>query len=99
MNTLVVVAIFIVSVLLAMNLYVTYLLAKSDFYEPVQKYAQCGLIWLLPVIDALACYVFVQPSLGPPSGKYVDSDTIPDEDLIEFSLSNKGHAGSHDNHD
>ena len=69
MDALSVVMICIVSLLLALNLYINFLVVKSDFYEPGQKYAQYALIWLLPVIGAIACYLFVQPTLGVGSSK------------------------------
>ncbi|MFZ6747033.1 hypothetical protein ACO0LC_27715 [Undibacterium sp. JH2W] len=87
MNPLIVVAIIIAIVLLAMNVYVTYLLAKSEFFEPAQKYAQYVLIWLLPVIGVLACYLFVQPTLGS-SG----SHSFDGEDAA-FVSGSDGYAG------
>jgi len=73
MDILLVVSISIVSFLLALNLYISFLVMKSDFYEPAQKYAQYALIWLLPVIGAIACYLFVQPGLGS-SSKHIADD-------------------------
>ncbi|BBB58624.1 hypothetical protein UNDKW_0351 [Undibacterium sp. KW1] len=96
MNALIILAIIIVIVLLAMNVYVTYLLARSDFFEPAQKYAQYALIWLLPVIGAILCYLFVQPSLGPPSGQYINRENAPENDFMDFSRSNKDYFSGHD---
>lgn len=67
MNTLLIVTLCVLSLLLSLNLYISLLVAKSDFYELGQKYAQYALIWLLPVIGAIACYLFVQPTLGTSS--------------------------------
>ena len=74
MNTLIIVTLFIAILCLAMNLYVTYLVAKSEFFDPVQKYFQYGLIWLLPVIGVITCYLFVQPTLGARSSKSTEDD-------------------------
>ncbi|MES2036850.1 MAG: hypothetical protein V4495_03350 [Pseudomonadota bacterium] len=96
MNALIVISIAIAVVLLAMNVYVTYLLVKSEFFEPAQKYAQYALIWLLPVIGAILCYLFVQPSLGSPSGQYVNRENDPESDFMDFSRSNKDYFSGHD---
>lgn len=83
MNTLLIVTICLTGLLLAMNLYISYLVAKSDFYESTQKYVQYALIWLLPVIGAIACYLFVQPTLGTGSSKstHVEDDGFATGDL------------------
>ena len=96
MNTLVIVTLFIAILCLAMNLYVTYLVAKSEFFDPVQKYFQYGLIWLLPVIGVITCYLFVQPSLGQPSGQYVDHREKTEGEFMNFSRSNKDYFSGHD---
>lgn len=86
MNTLLIVTTCIASFLLAMNLYISYLVAKSDFYEPTQKHVQYALIWLLPVIGALACYLFVQPTLGKSNQSAYEEDAA-------FVNGNDGYAG------
>jgi len=96
MTILIYIAIFITIILLAMNIYVTYLLAKSEFFEPVQKYSQYAVIWLLPVIGAVVCYLFVQPTLGPPSGQYLNRDDAPEGEFMDFARSNKDYFGGHD---
>ncbi|MFZ6654385.1 hypothetical protein [Undibacterium sp. TJN19] len=87
MNTLLMVTVSIASLLLVLNLYVSLLVVKSNFYEPGQKYAQYALIWLLPVIGAIACYVFVRPTLGASN-----SQSAYDED-ITFLYAEDGYAG------
>jgi hypothetical protein len=88
MDTLLLVSVCIVSLLLALNLYISYLVVKSDFYEPAQKYAQYALIWLLPVIGAIACYLFVQPTLGTSS-----KHAAYDYDDAAFVSAEDGYAG------
>lgn len=87
MDTLSVVTLCIVSLLLALNLYISFLVMKSDFYEPGQKYAQYALIWLLPVMGAIACYLFVQPTLVTGS-----NHSVYEED-IAFVSGEDGYAG------
>ncbi|MBC3920433.1 hypothetical protein H8L32_23420 [Undibacterium sp. CY18W] len=96
MNILIIAAIFIAIILLAMNIYVTYLLAKSEFFEPVQKYSQYALIWLFPVIGVVVCYLFVQPDLEPPSGRYLNRDEAPEGEFMDFARSNKDYFSGHD---
>lgn len=88
MDILLVVSISIVSFLLALNLYISFLVMKSDFYEPAQKYAQYALIWLLPVIGAIACYLFVQPGLGNSS-----KHTADDYDDVAFVSGDDAYLG------
>lgn len=88
MNTLLIVTICLAGLLLAMNLYISFLVRRSDFYEPSQKYAQYVLIWLLPVIGALACYLFVQPTLGKSNQSAYDEEAA-------FVNGNDGYAGPH----
>lgn len=59
--------------ILVVNLYVGYLIAKSDYYEPLQKYLQYGLIWLLPLAGALLCYAILKNITGKPGGRYPES--------------------------
>ena len=40
------------------NILVSYRVARSNSFEPHQKYIQCALIWLLPVVGAAVAYVF-----------------------------------------
>jgi|GEM_PF-1944985 len=96
MNSFVILAVCIAILCLAMNLYVTYLVARSEFFDPVQKYCQYGLIWLLPVIGVVTCYLFVQPSLGPPSGQYVNREEASEGDFMNFSRSNRDYFSGHD---
>lgn len=89
MNILLVVAVCIVSLLLVLNSYISFLVVKSDFYEPAQKYAQYALIWLLPVVGVLLCYMFVRSVSGSSSGNYPDSYS----DDVSLVSSNDGYAG------
>ncbi len=89
MNVLIVVTVCIVSLLLTLNSYISFLVMKSDFYEPAQKYAQYALIWLLPVIGAIACYLFVQPTLGTSS-----KHTVDDHEDVAFVSGDDAYLGS-----
>lgn len=42
------------------NVIVCLRVARSDSFEPHQKYIQCVLIWLLPIIGAAVAYVFTR---------------------------------------
>lgn len=67
------------ALLLAENIIVTVRVCKSDYYETRQKYFQYALIWLIPVLGALVCYLFVQDSSGTYSGKYADDNSLYDD--------------------
>ena len=63
------------------NGYVTYRVAKSDYFDLRQKYYQYALILLVPVIGAIVCYVFSRDSTEPHGGKY------PEERPYDFDAS------------
>lgn len=69
-----IVTIFVV--ILAQNIFVTRRVYKSDYYEPHQKHLQYALIWLLPVLGATLCYLFVRDMSGIYSGKYAEENSL-----------------------
>ena len=89
MNIILLLLCFILLVLLSMNAYVHYLVANSEYYEPQQKYMQYALIWFLPVIGVLLCYLTVQTTLGPGTGKYSKDRLLDEGEHMDFQSSNK----------
>ena len=63
----------------AQNIFVTRRVRKSDYYELRQKYIQYALIWLLPVLGAALCYLFVRDMSGTYSGKYAKDNSLYDD--------------------
>lgn len=65
-----VIAMFLFAAIATANALVTFRILKSDYFEPSQKYTQCALIWLLPVVGAVLCYVFSREPSASRSGSY-----------------------------
>ena len=49
--------------------------ARSDSFEPHQKYIQCILIWLLPIVGAGIAYVFTREPKMSVRGYPTDSSS------------------------
>lgn len=45
--------------------------AKSDYFEPGQKYAQYAIIWLLPIIGAALVLHILAPDMRRPSPGWI----------------------------
>ena len=58
------------------QLYVTIRVAVADQYSFAQKFLQVALIWLLPVMGALVCHIFLVSDTRPSRAK--DSAFIAD---------------------
>lgn len=48
-----------------LNAYATVVLVRSPRYERRQKWMQCGLIWLLPVIGAILVWSLAHDAKAP----------------------------------
>ncbi|MFZ6638267.1 hypothetical protein ACO0LL_00905 [Undibacterium sp. TC4M20W] len=57
-------AIYFLCTMCAINIYVSYCILSSDYYEPVQKAFQFFLIWLLPLLGSLFCYSLAKPDVS-----------------------------------
>ncbi|MEA2099055.1 MAG: hypothetical protein U9P72_02895 [Campylobacterota bacterium] len=58
--------IFILLILLG-NIYTSYQLFKSDFYEKTQKIVQFFIIWCIPIIGMSLILFFIKDELSEPS--------------------------------
>jgi hypothetical protein len=67
---------FVVSVV-PMNAVVTFLLTRTDLFQPKQKVAQTLIVWLVPVIGAVGIAVFLYSNHERP---HVRSHHIPQEE-------------------
>jgi hypothetical protein len=62
--------------LLALNIFVSFGVARSAEYEPSQKVAQLALVWLLPIVGALVAHHILREGHlhGPAAGSpFVES--------------------------
>ena len=89
-------------VVLALNVMVSFSLAKNTSYERFQKIAQYALVWLLPLIGALVVHYFLrenQTSLHKAGSHFVDSghgDFYRNESAADaFSGNDTGGDGGH----
>ena len=44
----------------AANLVVSFMVIGSQFYSPVQKSAQCLIVWLVPILGAVGVWAFLR---------------------------------------
>lgn len=42
------------------NLYISILVIRSRFYSPAQKFAQCLIVWLVPVVGPVGIWSFLR---------------------------------------
>ena len=96
------IAIAIAVVVLALNVMVSFSLAKNTLYERFQKIAPYALVWLLPLIGALVVHYFPrenQTSLHKTGSHFVDSghrDFYRNESAADaFSGNDTGGDGGH----
>ena len=84
----------IATLILGMNIYVTYKVHLSEYYDPAQKYIQYALIWLLPILGSTLCYLFVRDSVGRRSG--IEADTLPYDDaaFVDDLMDREHHNGN-----
>lgn len=81
------------TLILSANVLVTVRVRKCDYYDPRQKHFQYGLIWLIPVLGALVCYLFVQDSSGTYSGKYGEDNSLYDDGNVGIENANIDYFG------
>ncbi|MES2036851.1 MAG: hypothetical protein V4495_03355 [Pseudomonadota bacterium] len=75
MSNLETLTIYCLCTMLAVNIYVSYCIFRSDYYELAQKIAQFFLIWLLPLLGSLLCYSLAKPYMRH---KFSFSDDTPE---------------------
>ena len=75
MSSLETLTIYCLCTMCAINIYVSYCILRSDYYEPLQKGFQFFLIWLLPLLGSLLCYSLAKPYM---SHKFSVSGDIPE---------------------
>lgn len=47
------------------QLYVSAMLLRADEYDPQQRWLQVLMVWLLPLIGALGCHLFLRSQRAP----------------------------------
>lgn len=55
----------LITLAVALNTYATVVLVRSPRYDRAQKWRQCGLIWLLPVIGAILVWSLAHDAKAP----------------------------------
>lgn len=82
MDTVAITLICICGAIVLVNGFVSYCVATSDSFDPRQKYIQCALIWLLPIVGATVAYVFTrEPKMSGASG-YPTDNSLYDNDNV-----------------
>ena len=93
MNTDVILVATLFVVLIGLNVFVSRLVHKSDCYEPTQKKIQYMLIWLLPLIGSVLCYVFVREKMEHPGGTYPLDTSLYDDGIMGMDNSGRDYLG------
>ena len=62
---------FFAAVMVGMNLKATILVWRDSLSEPVQRWMQIALVWLIPVVGALVVFAVHRPAERHP-GKYTE---------------------------
>ncbi|RJG05060.1 hypothetical protein D3870_02635 [Noviherbaspirillum cavernae] len=84
------IAALLLVVVLAMSIKATLFVLRDDLSEPVQRIAQLGLVWLLPILGAIIVFA-VHRRTEPPSRKYREETDHGDYDLSPRA-GNKGRS-------
>ena len=81
---------FLIGMLVVTNICVCVLLICSNLYSPGQKFAQCVLVWLVPIFGALGIGAFLLSQYR--SVKY-DTRAYPErsEKMINAGVGNENH--------
>src|SRR3990167_2891289 len=67
----------IVGAVVFYQLYVSAILFRADEYDTPQRWLQVWMVWLLPLIGALGCHLFLLSQRAP--GPRPDSRFVPQE--------------------
>lgn len=59
------------------QLYVSAILFRADEYDPQQQWLQVLMVWLLPLIGALGCHLFLRSQRTPSPRQ--DNRFVPQE--------------------
>lgn len=89
MHVMVVAVVLLAVAIIVANSYTTWLLVSEDTLEPVQKYCQTAIIWLLPLIGAVIVYSFVLSDRADSkfSHRSTNDTSITDGDGFDLSRS------------
>jgi hypothetical protein len=83
----------LLAVILFGNLVVSILVVRSRFYSPFQKWAQCAIVWLIPVLGAVGVWAFL---LAQYRWEKYDTRAYPEPSqkmvLAELDSSANGHS-------
>lgn len=86
-----------VGVSCAVNLIVSIAVLRSPFYSTAQKFAQCGIVWLVPILGSVGIWSFLRAQHG---WKSYDTRAYPERDEkmtaleIGDSISNSSGQGA-----
>jgi hypothetical protein len=89
----------LLSAVVILNVIATVRVLMSDLYEARQKYMQCALIWLIPVLGAgVALAIAGQPDIPRKRGRHAGSLVFGDDGMFSVVSSGDGHAGVNHSH-
>jgi hypothetical protein len=54
------IALAVAIILVAANIFVSILVARSHYYSPLQKVIQCVIVWVVPLIGPTAIWAFLR---------------------------------------
>lgn len=67
----------VLGILAMLNVTATVAVVRSDVFSPAQKGWQFGLIWLVPLIGAIACLLLVRNEASQADGSLPPHDLAP----------------------
>lgn len=77
------------------NLVVSFLVVRSEFYSSFQKFAQCLIVWLMPILGAVGVWGFLRV---PYKWKMYDTRAYPApaEEMVAVEIDSFIHDSSGD---
>ncbi len=91
MNPVAIILMVCGAVALVLNIFAGYRVIRSEQLEPVQKIAQCVLIWLIPVLGAGLCITLTREPKPTREKGYPTSGTTMDPLAVDaISLDHGG---------
>lgn len=99
MNTPISTLFWLACALGGVNLLISFMVIRSQFYSPFQKLAQCLIVWLVPIVGAVGVWAFLRAQYN--WQKY-DTRAYPEpsQKMVAIEVSNAihdsfGDAGGH----
>jgi len=69
----------VLAMTVALNAWATLRILRDDLLEPVQKLAQCFLVWVVPVLGAFVALHLQRRDVERSSGRYTEAPDVGDD--------------------